>query len=105
MFACADGCLVYLIMKKLMNRSSALMSATVFWLNPAIIFVASIWGSTETVSLFFVLSSIYLAEQQMPFGAWLMLAAAAYTRPQMLVLSFLLGLAYLRKFPALTNLR
>jgi hypothetical protein len=64
----------------------------------------SVWGSTETISVFFVLSSILLAEKNRPLGAWLMIAAAAYTRPQMLVLAFLLGAVFLRKFGARRNL-
>jgi hypothetical protein len=103
-FACADAGFVYLILRRLVSKSSALTSAVIFLLNPAIIFVMSVWGSTETISLFFVLGSIFLAEEDRPLGAWLMLAAAAYTRPQMLVFGFLLGLVYLRKFSANRNL-
>ena len=56
------------------------------------------------LSLFFILGSIWLAERQQPLGAWLMLALGAFTRPQMFVLAFLLGLVYLRKFGFTRNL-
>jgi hypothetical protein len=104
LFAFADGILAYLILKRLVPRPTALTSALLFLLNPALVFVMSVWGSTETISLFFVLGSIWLAEQDKPIGAWLMLAGAAYTRPQMFVLAFLLGALYLRKFGASRNL-
>jgi Gpi18-like mannosyltransferase len=103
-FGFVDGLFVYLILNRFVSRSTALTSAVLLALNPAVILVMSVWGSTETVSLFFVLGSILLAERNRPLGAWLMLAAAAYTRPQMLVLAFLLGAVYLRKFGARRNL-
>jgi hypothetical protein len=100
----ADGILAYLILRRLVSRPTALTSAILLTLNPALILVMSVWGSTESISIFFVLASIWLAEEQKPLGAWLMLAAAAFTRPQMLVLAFLLGIVYFRKFGAMRNL-
>jgi hypothetical protein len=99
-----DGVFVYLILKPLVSRRTALISAILLVANPAVLIVMSLWGSTETISLFFVLGSILLAERQRPLAAWLMLAGAAYTRPQMLVVAFLLGLVYLRKFGVGRNL-
>jgi hypothetical protein len=104
LFGLADGILVYLIVKRIAGASKAPFATLLFALNPALIFVMSVWGSTETISIFFVLGSIWLAEEQRPTGAWLMLAAAAFTRPQMLVVAFLLGLVYLRKFETKRNL-
>lgn len=97
-FGFVDGLLVYLIVKRLANPQTALTSAILFVVNPALVLVMSVWGSTETVSLFFILGSIWLAEEQRPLGAWLMLALGAFTRPQMFVFAFLLGLVYLHKF-------
>jgi len=105
LFGFADAALVYLIMRRLVPQRTALMSALLLGLNPALILVMSLWGSTESMSVFFVLGSIWLAEERRPLGAWLMLVAAAYTRPQMLVLAFLLGLVYLRKFTPRESLR
>jgi len=105
LFGFADAGLVYLIMRRLVPRRTALTSALLLGLNPALVLVMSVWGSTESISAFFVLGSIWLAEERRPLGAWLMLVAAAYTRPQMLVLAFLLGLVYLRKFAPRDNLR
>jgi hypothetical protein len=105
LFGFADAVLVYLIMRRLVPRRTALISALLLGLNPALVLVMSVWGSTESISVFFVLGSIWLAEERRPLGAWLMLVAAAYTRPQMLVLAFLLGLVYLRKFAPRDSLR
>jgi len=103
LFGFADGLLVYLIVKRLTTARTGMTSVLLFLLNPAIVLVMSIWGSTETVSLFFILGSILLAEQQRPLGAWLMLALGAFTRPQMFVFAFLLGLVYLHKFGVARN--
>jgi len=103
LFGFADAALVYLIMRRLVTRRTALTSALLLGLNPALVLVMSVWGSTESISVFFVLGSIWLAEERRPLAAWLMLAAAAYTRPQMFVLAFLLGLVYFRKFGAREN--
>ena len=104
LFGFADSLLIYLIMRPLIGRLSARWAGLLLGLNPALVLVMSVWGSTESISLFFVLGSIWLAERSRPIGAWVMLAAAAYTRPQMLVLAFLLGLVYLRKFGYARNL-
>jgi len=105
LFGFADGVLIYLILRRIAGPSNARTSLLLFVLNPAVILVMAVWGSTETISIFFILVSIWLAEQNRPTGAWLMLAAAGFTRPQMLVLAFLLGVVYLRKFGARRNLR
>jgi len=104
LFGFADAVLVYLIVRRLVTRRTALVAALLLGLNPALVLVMSVWGSTESISLFFVLGSIWLAEKGRPLGAWLMLVAAAFTRPQMLVLAFLLGLVYFRKFSPKENL-
>ena len=99
LFGFADGILAYLILRMLIPTGNALTSALLLAINPAVVLVMSLWGSTETVSVFFIFMSILLAERGLAGGAWVSLAAAAYTRPQMLVLAFLLGTVYLRKFP------
>jgi len=97
-FAFADSIFIYLILRRLIKPRTAGQSALLFAINPAVVFVMSVWGATETFSLLFVLGSIWFAENRKPLGSFLMLAAAAFTRPQMLVLGFLLGLIYLRLF-------
>ncbi len=64
----------------------------------------SVWGQTHVISLFFVLAAVLMAERQVPTWAWLALAAACLTRPQMLVFGFLLSIVFLRKFSWKQNL-
>jgi hypothetical protein len=101
----ADGILIFLILKhcKVSERWS-LIAAALFIFNPAVWFSMSVWGQTHVISLFFALAAIWLAELGLSFGAWTLLAAAALTRPQMLVFAFLLGLVFVRKFPPRVNI-
>jgi hypothetical protein len=103
-FALGDALLIYLIVVGFgVKPASARVSVALFALNPALVFVMSIWGSTETISLFFVLLSVYLAQRNLPTWAWIALVFGSFTRPQILVLAFLLGCAYLRTFSTRAN--
>jgi hypothetical protein len=106
LFGLLDAWLVYLILTSLrLNASTAAIGTAMFVLNPALMFIMSIWGSTETISLFFMLLSTWLALRSMPSSAWIALGLGAFTRPQMLVLAFLLGCVYFRYFSLGQNLR
>jgi hypothetical protein len=98
-FGLANAVLIYLIVRKSqLGHNAALIAGAIFLFNPALWLDMTFWGATETVSLFFVLLSVWLAERDQPVGAWFALGVAALTRPQMAVLVILLGLVYLRKF-------
>jgi len=104
LFGLAAGVLIYLILRRLdVSQRASLLASALFLFNPAVWFVMSIWGETHTISLFFLLASIWMAQRRAPFWAWLALAGAGLTRPQMLVPAFLLGLIYLRMFPLKEN--
>ena len=104
MFGLADGLLIYLIMRQMgAGPRLALIPPALFLFNPVTWFIMSIWGSTENVSLFFILASVWLAEKRQPFWAWLALGAGAFTRIQMVVPAFLLSLVFLRKFSMKEN--
>lgn len=100
LLALGDAYLTYLISRRFILPRKAVWLAVVFALNPAIVFVSSVWGSTETLSLFLILLSIWFAESGRPIPAFLTLALGAFSRPQMLVLAFVLGLVFIRRFGA-----
>jgi hypothetical protein len=103
--ALCDAVLIYLILRRTGARSlTARVTAAIFVLNPAVIFIMSVWGSTETISLFFMLLSLWFAVGRHPVPAWIALAFGAFTRPQMVVLGFLLGCVYFRRFGMRDNL-
>ena len=98
-FSVADAILIYLILvKTTRSRTLAVTGSGMFLFNPAIWADMSLWGQTESVSLFFVFLSIWLAIHEHPTGAWLAIGAAALTRPQMMFLALLLGLVYVKHF-------
>ena len=98
-FGLADSALLYLILRQLgMSVRWSLVAGGLFLFNPAVWFSMSVWGQTHVVSLFFVLAAVLLAEKRMPTSAWIALALACLTRPQMLVFGLLLGIVFLRKF-------
>lgn len=98
-FGLADSALIYLILQQIgVSRRWSFTGAGLFMFNPAVWFSMSVWGQTHVFSLFFVLAAVLLAEKRQPTWAWLALAAACLTRPQMLVFGLLLGIVFLRKF-------
>jgi hypothetical protein len=106
LFSFADGVVLFLLLRRLGLRDSvSVAGASLFLLNPAVIFAQSIWGQIETIAIFFILVSIYFAESGWLLAAWLALVAALLSKPQVMVLAPLLGLVYLRRFPLVANLR
>jgi hypothetical protein len=104
LFGLADAVLIYAILRQL--RASvrwAMVASALFLFNPAVWFSMSVWGQTHVISLFFVLAVVWFAEKRLPLWAWLALAAALLTRPQMIVFGLLLGIVLFRKFPIKTN--
>jgi hypothetical protein len=99
LFGLADTGLIYLLSRHIgLSKRWSVTTGALFLFNPAVWFSMSVWGQTHVFSLFLVLSAVWLAEKQHVTGAWLLLAAACLTRPQMLVFGLLLGIVFLRKF-------
>jgi uncharacterized membrane protein YiaA len=104
LFGLGDGVLIYLILQLLgVARRSRMVASALFLFNPAVWFSMSVWGQTHVISLFFVLASIFLAERRHVHWAWIALAVACLTRPQMAVFGILLGVVLLRKFSLRQN--
>lgn len=105
LFGLGDALLIYLILQTIkVSRKWSLIGSGLFLFNPAVWFSMSVWGQTHVMSLFFVLAAVLFAEKHVPVWAWLALAAACFTRPQMLVFGLLLGIVFLRKFSLKENL-
>src|SRR5690348_4352037 len=56
----------------------------------------SLWGQTQTVSLFLILVAVWAAQADRPALAWIFIMLAALSRPQLVVPGFVLGLLLLR---------
>jgi len=104
-FTIGDAALISLILCRFgLTRTASLHSAAFFLFNPAVIFITSVWGETHTVSIFFILASIWFAEKNSATLAWLSLFMASLTRPQLLIPSLILGIVYLCRFQLRANL-
>lgn len=100
LFLLADAVLIFLILGRLkLSRPWQLLGSGLFLFNPAVWFGASVWGTTQVISLVLILLAIWLIELRMPIGAWISIGLASVTRPQMLVPAFLLAVVLLRAFP------
>jgi hypothetical protein len=105
LFGLADAALIYWICRRVTgSKRLSVVAGTLFLFNPAVWFSMSVWGQTHVISLFFVLAAVLFVEKGMPFWAWLALAAACLTRPQMLVFGLLLAVVLVKRFSLRQNL-
>jgi hypothetical protein len=98
-FALADGLLIYKLAQALYpNRRWAPWIATALWTaNPAVWVSAAIWGQTHTVSAFFLLAALLATAHKRMSISYICLAAAAFSRPQMIPLALLAVALNLRR--------
>jgi len=97
-FGLLCGILIYSILFKFGNEREGLIAFVIFLFNPAIWFMMSIWGETHTISMFFILLSIWFACNRFLGLAWATLVLTVFTRPQMTIPALLLGLIYTKSF-------
>ncbi len=106
LFGLADAALIFAIVRRIgLGRRWSYIAAALWLFNPAVWFSMSIWGQTHVISIFFVLVVVLAIERNRPLVAWLALAAALMTRPQMVVFGFLFAIVLLRKFPVRVSIR
>jgi len=105
-FVLADGVLIYVILERLKtSRGWSLAAALLFILNPVVWFSTSIWGANHVITLFVVLLAIWFIETEHPTAAWIAVGIASLSRPQMLILAFVVGLVMLKKFAPMQNVK
>lgn len=105
LFGMADSLLIYLILTEAKTEKRlAILASFMFLFNPAVILSMSIWGQNHVISVFFLLASIWFAENKRAELAWVFLGLGVLTRPQMLVPSFILLVILLRRFSIRENL-
>ncbi|MDR7548214.1 MAG: hypothetical protein QN149_13155 [Armatimonadota bacterium] len=100
LFAFAGAAVIYTLLRdEIRSRSGRTMITLLFLVNPALVLVSSIWGQTQTWSLFFALAAIWATQRGHLPVAWLLLILTALTRPQLLVFTLILGVFILRSCP------
>lgn len=63
LFDILTAIIIFIIVKKY-NKKLSLISALIYLINPAIIFNTSVWGQTDSLPTFFLISSIYLLNEK-----------------------------------------
>lgn len=105
-FVALNAFLLYSIVGHLgVRRRWAIAVGLLFLLNPAVLFTSAIWGQTQAWSISFVLAAILATVRGNVTGAWLALAGAAMTRPQILIPAGLLVFYLLYRYRLTANLR
>jgi hypothetical protein len=74
-------------------------------LNPALWVAGSVWGSSQNLSVVFLLGAVLATMRTRPSLAWFLLALALMTRPQNMFPGALLAVWLLRSYPIRLNLR
>ena len=65
--------------------------------NPAVWYAGSVWGTTQSISIVFLLATVYFSERNSLVLAWWCLLAAFMTRPQSVIPAIILVVYLLRK--------
>ena len=97
LFALADAAVIYLIVRSSLPRKIAAAGALAFLLNPAVWFAGSVWGSSQAVSLLFLLLALYFTQRSSLYWAWTFLIVAVMARPQYAIPAVLLAIYLARE--------
>ncbi len=92
-FVC--GVLIYSIVSKATTRRAGWIAGMVFLVNPAVWFASSVWGSSQVVSMAFLLFAVLAVQEDWGSLAWFACIAAAMTRPQYLPIVAILAISLL----------
>ncbi len=87
------------------HHGLALLAASLYWLNPAIIFDSAVWGQTEAVLALLLVSAWIHWRQARLWAASLALGAAVAFKPQGLIFAYVYGLSLLISLPLRDTLR
>ncbi|MEX1195975.1 MAG: hypothetical protein WD904_12290 [Dehalococcoidia bacterium] len=105
-FLLADVALIYAIVRTLKPEASHLpwVISGVVLFNPAVVFDTAVWGETESVVLFPLLASLFVALKDRPGIAWPFLALAFLSKQTVLLPVLAIAIVYLFRFDFRRNL-
>lgn len=95
-FDLLSGLLIYYIGKDIKDENAGIIAATVWLLNPAVFFNSTIWGQTDTLLAFLIITTFFLLFKEKIIGATVVYACACMIKFQCAFLApiFLFGLIY-----------
>lgn len=85
-------------------RVAPLFLASLYWLNPAIIFDSALWGQTESILALLLVASWMHWRVQRLWAASLLIGLAVAFKPQALFFAYVFGVAVLASQPIRTTL-
>jgi dolichyl-phosphate-mannose-protein mannosyltransferase len=91
------GLVLFLLGRRLASPSAGLLAAAAFLLNPASIFLTSLWGQWDPVSAFLMLLALWLLLRGSPVWSFPVLTYAALIKPQLAMMGPLFALALLHQ--------
>lgn len=76
--------IIYYFSKKYVTKEKPYLSAAIFFLNPAIIYISALWGQIDSIIIFFALYFVYLISSKNYFFSFFILLIGALTKLQTL---------------------
>jgi Gpi18-like mannosyltransferase len=77
---------IFVLLKKMTNYWTALLSMSIFYLNPGIIYDSSYWGQVDSIHAFFIILSLYFLTQKKFTGSWIFMTLAMLMKLQSFVI-------------------
>jgi dolichyl-phosphate-mannose-protein mannosyltransferase len=92
------GLVLFLLGRRLASPSAGLLAAAAFLLNPASIFLTSLWGQWDPVSAFLMSVALWLLLRGSLVWSFPVLTYAALIKPQLALMAPLFALALLHQY-------
>lgn len=97
LFDLAIAGLIYVFIRKQSTFKLALAGATLYVINPAVIYNSAVWGQFDAIYTFFILLSLMLALKAKPLPSAAMFAVGLLTKPQAIALLPLVAFLIFKK--------
>jgi Gpi18-like mannosyltransferase len=97
LFDLAITTLIFVFVKKSIDFKLAIVAATLYAFNPAVIFNAAVWGQIDAIYTFFLLVSLISAIESKPKLSAVSLAVGILTKPQGIALAPLIAFLIFKK--------
>jgi Gpi18-like mannosyltransferase len=98
-FDMATAALIFVILSKRIQAYLAILGASLYLFNPAILYNSAVWGQFDGALTFFLLSSVYFLLQRKPEVSAALMAVAFLVKPQAIALIPVFALALVLRTP------
>ena len=98
LFDMATAFLIFLFVRKRLNFKMALLAASLYAFNPAVVFNAAVWGQFDAIYTFFLVLSLFLVFESKPKLAVVAFMLGILTKPQSIALAPLFVFLIFRQY-------